>query len=483
MEFKEPLEPAVQPPYPFHTVNLAPQWNVDPVVKILHPGYPSRYKPLIEFLALDNGGIDYDFAYYGCCILIENAWTRPEADRPYFSLTSNPQGAADRVVRRDDGILPLNVYYFIDPTFLGVDEPYPITPSFAHWAFPHDNLPPPWHNLDIAPVPSHKILSLRSRNREAILARDECCRVTQAVTGVDKAHVIPKAEAVWFTDNNMDRYVWATNASKKIHDVNNLFLLRCDVHRTFDSKEITIFPKLRDGQRVLVLHVLHGLPETTYETKALYHNRLLHQLYGVSPEYLFARFAWSVLASNTIQLLETDSPDMLAIRIREDAKGSKSSTSRVINVASTSDIPSTTSTESSSKKRPLPDDKGPSNDTPTGDDLGSDDSDSDSDFSDSDRDTQWDSCIGKRRDPDSDDEGSVDSEFEDFSHRPVKRGRPSARAATSPLPTSMTGSLATLPCSSRSNSSAETKADAVVDPKVSGFNPESGEIVPLKPLP
>ncbi|OTB14860.1 hypothetical protein K445DRAFT_318770 [Daldinia sp. EC12] len=117
MEFQVPLEPAVDPPYPFHTVNLTPQWNVTPIVKILHPGYPSRYKPLMEFLALDNGGIYYDLAYYACCLVVDNAWIRPEADRPYFSLTSKPQDAVDRIVRPDDGILPTNVYYFIDPTF------------------------------------------------------------------------------------------------------------------------------------------------------------------------------------------------------------------------------------------------------------------------------------------------------------------------------------------------------------------------------
>ncbi|KAI1475098.1 hypothetical protein F4774DRAFT_398407 [Daldinia eschscholtzii] len=415
MEFQVPLEPAVDPPYPFHTVNLTPQWNVTPIVKILHPGYPSRYKPLMEFLALDNGGIDYDLAYY--------VWIRPEADRPYFSLTSKPQDAVDRIVRPGDGILPTNVYYFIDPTFPDPDVPYPITPSFAHWTFPHGHLPPPWRNLNIAPVPSHKIPSLRSRDYQAIIARDECYRVTQAVTGVEKAHIVPKAEGAWFTENNMDKYVWATNASRKIHDVNNLFPLRADVRKTFDNKQLTIFPKLRDGQRVLVLHVLHASTETTYEVKALYHNRLLHQLYGVSPEYIFARFAWSIFQSNTIQLLDTVEPDMIAVRILIDAKGNKSATSRDINVTSAYEIPPTTSTNPPPKKRSWSARRVPTNDPPAVDGLENDDTGSDS--SDLECDIEWDTCVGRERDPDTDaGEGSVDSEFEDFSRRRVKKGRP-----------------------------------------------------------
>ncbi|KAI0836539.1 hypothetical protein F5Y06DRAFT_273712 [Hypoxylon sp. FL0890] len=221
---------------------------------------------------------------------------------------------------------------------------------------------------------------------------------------------------------------------------------------------------------MLVLHVLHLVTEMTYKLEELYHNRLLHQLYGVSPEF---RFAWGILNSITIQLLDTDKPEPIAVRIREDAKGQKSAASRVIYVTGSDQISSSTSARSVSNKRPrsVDDAAPPRRDTATYDDLDSDDSDSD----DSDRKTRWDSRVSKRRGVDSDSEGSVDSEFEDFS-RPVKRGRTSAR------PISLTGSLATLPCSTRSNSSAATKIDAAIDPKVSGVNSETGEIVPVKRL-
>ncbi|KAI0121500.1 hypothetical protein F4776DRAFT_219844 [Hypoxylon sp. NC0597] len=122
MQLKEPLPPSVKPPYPPHTVVDNPQYKATPVVKIYHPVYPSKYKPLAQFLALDDGGIDYDLAYYACCLLLDNAWTRAEAKRPYFSLTPVPKLAADRVARGPDGILPAGDYYFYDPEHPDLDS-------------------------------------------------------------------------------------------------------------------------------------------------------------------------------------------------------------------------------------------------------------------------------------------------------------------------------------------------------------------------
>lgn len=470
------MTPAVPHLFPAHTTGIVPRFLTLPLVKIRHPSYPTNHKSLMEFLAVDNGGIDYDLAYYACCLLVDNAWIREESNRPYFSLIPTPNG---RFERPANGILPVNVYYFHDPLYPTL--PYPITPGFRHWSFPHNNLPPPWRNLNIAPVPAHK--SMRAGGREAIIARDECCRMTLALSSVEKAHIVPKAEELWFTENNMDPYLALLDESKKIHDVNNLILLRADVHLAWDAKAILFLPKLRDGRYILVSHLLHSINETRNELHGLYHNRPLQQLYGVSPECLFARFAWTILESSTVQLIDTIKTDPIAIIIREDARNSVGPTSRVIYVTSADQVPRHTSTAaqaSTSNKR--------SRSGTDGRRRQAAEEDPDEHPS-----SQWDSAVvrARRRQVDSDSDRSVDSDVEDYS-RPLKRGRllsrplsrPSSRPGTPPLPSeiagSMPGSLGTLPGSTRSNSSTATKVDTVANPKVSEYDPETNQIVPIK---
>ncbi|KAI0839976.1 hypothetical protein F5Y06DRAFT_19597 [Hypoxylon sp. FL0890] len=481
MEFKEALDAAIQPLVPHHS-GVPPQYKTAPLLQIFHPFYSNKFKPLMQFLALDSGGIDYDLAYYACCLLVGNAWTRPEALQPYFSLTRK-YDESKRIIRPDNGILPANKYYFHDPQYASDQGPYPIIPSFAHWSFPHGNLPLPWRNLPIAEYNTSTNTTTPSSAREATIQRDQCCRITQAICGVEKAHIIPSAEDPWFTSNDMGRYVSVLDTPNPIDDLRNAFLLRVDVHRIFDLKGFLIFPKLRDGRRVLVTHVLHSLPRTLHEMDALFHNRLCHQLYGVAPEFLFARFAWAILDSTTVQLFETTKPDQqIAVRIREDAPNSEP-TSRVIYVTSGDQVPPTTSTTatSPSKKRS----RSSASRARQGSHIGKrrEEADSDTDvsvdeaFEDFTR-----SHIGKRREEaDSDTDVSVDEAFEDFS-RPLKRGRPLARPSTPPLPVSMTESLGTLPGSSRSNSSTATHNDTAADSKISGYNHSTGEIVPIKHL-
>ncbi|KAI0835617.1 hypothetical protein F5Y06DRAFT_305845 [Hypoxylon sp. FL0890] len=445
MEFKPLMEPAVPPLFPAHTIDILPRYLTAPFVSIRHPYYPINHKALMEFLAFDNGGIDYDLAYYACCLLVDNAWIREEADRPYFSLIPTPNG---RFTRPADGILPANVYYFHDPLYADPTVPYPITPSFAHWSFPHGNLPPPWCNLDIASVPTHKSSSMRAGGREAIISRDECCRMTLALSGVEKAHIVPQAEELWFTQNNMGPYVSAS-VNSKVNEVKNLILLRADVYKTFNAKALLIVPKLRNRRYVLVTHLLHSIEQTMHELESLYHNRPLHQLYGVSPECLFARFAWTILESTTVQLIDNIRTDPIAIRILENAHNSVNPVSRVVYVTSADQVPPTTSTIPRTTSKRSRSGNNASRMQATEDD------------SDVEPSTQWDSAVvrSRRRESDSDSD-----------------------PGTPPLPGSMPGSLGTLPGSSRSNSTAATKVDMTANPKVSGYDSESNQVVPTKRL-
>ncbi|KAI4116749.1 MAG: hypothetical protein LQ345_002884 [Seirophora villosa] len=63
-------------------------------------------------------------------------------------------------------------------------------------------------------------------------------------------------------------------------------LLRADLHRAFDKRRFTFLPK---KQCTLVTHVFES-----ESLRAIYHNVALNTTYN-APEYLFARFAWTIL--------------------------------------------------------------------------------------------------------------------------------------------------------------------------------------------
>ena len=95
-----------------------------------------------------------------------------------------------------DAILPAGTYYFHVP---GPDERlYPVVPSFAHFQFPHGNLPPSWairipRRLSSLPQPSSF--------DQTVLARDVSCRISHHIFGTESAHLVPRTEDHWFNTN------------------------------------------------------------------------------------------------------------------------------------------------------------------------------------------------------------------------------------------------------------------------------------------
>lgn len=111
--------------------------------------------------------------------------------------------------------------------------------------------------------------------------------MTEDVEETDMAHIVPLAEEFWFMSNNMTRYGNKHNTTRPgINDDANIMLLRADLHRSFDKRRFTFLPK---QQGILVTHVFES-----ESLRDLYHNVKLNQTY-IAPEYLFARFAWTVL--------------------------------------------------------------------------------------------------------------------------------------------------------------------------------------------
>ncbi|KAI0885056.1 uncharacterized protein GGS22DRAFT_138037 [Annulohypoxylon maeteangense] len=314
MEFKEPFPAVVAPPIPPHSTDTSTAVQTTVLgVSIFHPGYPQGYFPLLYFPALDDDGIDYNLAYLACCILVGNTWPRNGNDGncPYLAETSDP--GARRITCPPDSVLRKSSYYLFVPAC--PEAQYPITPNFSNWVFPHDGLPEIWSNIEILPVPWYKAQTLPRASADAIATRDECCRITQAFCGNQYAHIIPRSVKNWYPMNDMAQYSYDPSTRVPLDDLANGLLLRSDVHHMLDQTELLIFPKYTGDKYELVLHILHSRPRYLFEQRALYHNRKLHTLYGVSREFLFARFAWSIFQDDTFRIFQTQrSPFKLLIR-------------------------------------------------------------------------------------------------------------------------------------------------------------------------
>ncbi|KAI0377890.1 hypothetical protein F5Y04DRAFT_262940 [Hypomontagnella monticulosa] len=390
-----PLDSPVKPPVPPHTIPTTEHPTIDlrltAGVDICHPGYPDIYNALLHFPALEDGGVDFDMVYHACCILVGNCWDSdedasrcrptpqqasttvasarpPDAKQDDTRWSSTSQASVqppavglhfpqqdtepltttltsylsksvtpgEKVVTRPlNGILPEGTYYFHVPAH---PSPYPITPTFSHWVFP-EKIPYPWRLIKISPIPAYKQLLIPSTTDESTVIRDECCRITQSFCGLEQAHIVPKAEDTWFMNNKMQRFSSNPSYVPPIDEMSNKILLRADVHRVFDRRELVMIPKLEDGEYKLVTYILHTKRQFVFEQHGLFHNRRCHDLFGISREFLFARFAWSIFNNMTIRLLDTRYAS-IRLRVRRLIDNGRSVGFSDITITSLSQIPS-----------------------------------------------------------------------------------------------------------------------------------------------
>ncbi|KAK0655297.1 hypothetical protein B0T16DRAFT_341490 [Cercophora newfieldiana] len=312
--------PRFTPPATTHGPGTAPR-----VVRFRHPAYPSSAPDLLVLTAADgDGGLDFDVALTSCCIVADMPW-----DDGYLA---QKDGAGDdslqRIDRPPDGLLHGRKYFFCVKGREPLSFKYPVIPSFHHWRFPHggfdedgtprSNLPPPWRNLRlpeyVSPHPAVK-------GPAAAMLRDITCRVSGYTDAVEKAHLVPVGERFWFVWNKMDRYCRRPQQVSAINDDKNILILRKDLHRLFDARRFTFVPKrfgtLTSESAELVTHVL--LPSGSPEFMGLYHNRLPQPIRGISVEFLFARFAWSLFTDQNFPFFGSDIE--YAVRLWDDAKG------------------------------------------------------------------------------------------------------------------------------------------------------------------
>ncbi|KAI1468547.1 uncharacterized protein F4812DRAFT_427249 [Daldinia caldariorum] len=185
---------------------------------------------------------------------------------------------------------------------------YPFTPDFDHWVFPHNDIPPPWQCVQIGDVDT-----VQTDIAAATLTRDdERCRITNSMTALDAAHIIPAAELAWFDANSMALDTGSGSGSGSIDSIYNRIALRKDVHHLWDKTwEIIMFPRLLYGDRCsLIVHAFRTRRLSNYEVRHHYHNRQCQELRNIDRRFLFARFAWSIFRSSTVRLLVAGSKEL-----------------------------------------------------------------------------------------------------------------------------------------------------------------------------
>ncbi|KAH8679276.1 hypothetical protein BGZ61DRAFT_310947, partial [Ilyonectria robusta] len=234
------------------------------------PGYPSPVNILFGLPRVDQSpsqpdllGIDAQVALLACQIVANNAFATGY-------LASDDKGT--RCADTDpDSVLTRSEYCF----FVQGDgkHEYPVVPSFRDWQFPHDRLPPFW--------PLQTTESKSTSNRRP---------VTNTSYALTEAHIIPREETEWFLINGMHRY---GSGRYDIDDLSNIVTLRSDVRICFDRRVFAFVPKPYEHQvKEFVVHILDPR-HTDFVTS--YQNRTVYLSEMVSPEYLFARFAWAII--------------------------------------------------------------------------------------------------------------------------------------------------------------------------------------------
>ncbi|KAH6614476.1 hypothetical protein B0J18DRAFT_301456 [Chaetomium sp. MPI-SDFR-AT-0129] len=243
-------------------------------ILIRHPGYPTQDLLLI-FPRVDSEALVPDHHDYGvhhgtvlvaCQITAGNAFTNS-----YLSLDKEGQ---QRVQTPLHGVLTEHEYYFIVEGY----PLYPIVPSFQDWEFPHHRIPEWWHPLH--------------HNPNVTMA----CGVTNSSYAVEEAHLVPEEERAWYSDNEMEFYGWGP--LRDIDNKTNRLPLRSDIRTVFDNRWFVIVPKVfTTGSSIqqppeYVTHIMVG---EAWELWPTHHNTVVQSLHRCSREYLFARFAWTIL--------------------------------------------------------------------------------------------------------------------------------------------------------------------------------------------
>ncbi|KAL8802826.1 MAG: hypothetical protein Q9200_006452 [Gallowayella weberi] len=248
-------------------------------VTIKHPGYPevSNHNVLMQLPGFDcvnrERGIHYGTVLLACSIV----------SGQQNGFLSRDRNATEIQLAFDD-LLIGGVYYYFVPD----DLHYAVFPSFRHWVFPHDHLPTGW-NLIPRSIPVEGLAVAQSATSGAVLKRDGQCVVSRQKDIVERAHLCPQKETVWFRTNGMGQYNVGNPLSydSTTDDMANLVALRADLHIAFDKKQMFCFVAKEGRWKVHFLCPSNSLGSQFQNTSVALHEQ-------VAPEHVLTRFAWAL---------------------------------------------------------------------------------------------------------------------------------------------------------------------------------------------
>ena len=273
-----------------------------------HPGYPDELNQNILFrlYAFDDNdgapGLHYQTAFTACAIVADNAWDG------FFTTRQDDQELRHEAPRM---LSPNHDYYFHIPG--NHPDPYAISASFADWVFPHDALPSDFVSTPLTPF--YRAPSAASSFTVAVTGRDGSCRLSFYRDFIESAHLVPKEEADWFKVNSMSMYSRNTMLPRDyfLDDAGNGIAFREDIHTSFDQKNFAIVPK----DEKWVVHFFR----LTNDYGPKHHNQPIELLGEVSPAFILARLAWTILPLLE-QFLQRGLSRVLRYRVRVDGNDS-----------------------------------------------------------------------------------------------------------------------------------------------------------------
>lgn len=129
-------------------------------------------------------------------------------------------------------------------------------------------------------------------------------------------------------DNKMNKCITGVKGNKPFDSYHNTFPLRPDIHRYFDYSRLTLIPKRdKNNSYKLAVHVLMPPGKSNnldLQVIEQYHNRLCLPIRGIPPEYLFARFAWSLFHNIVLVFFMENDGAMLNVGLVQKSKDTNS---------------------------------------------------------------------------------------------------------------------------------------------------------------
>jgi hypothetical protein len=292
-----------------------------------HPAYQDQLgdNDLFSLWAWDSpsGGLCHETALLACAIIACNATD---------GFLSKDKTGLERLDLKDNPILLPAVYYFHVPSpdrvYDTQPQPqtqpqpytYPVCVSFDHWRYPHDaDSFPAWMQPWVTtadPEPQEQLMGTPSVSNvsAAVVARDRTCILTGEGDSLDRAHICPRSAQEWFHKNRMQRYNDRQDLSGDLitDDLANALAMSCSRHRAFDAGLFVFAPK----RGTWVAHFM----EVTAHYGSQHHNKPVKLPQNVAPQFLLARFAWT-LFPRIKNFLEAGAPRLVRIQSKDPISG------------------------------------------------------------------------------------------------------------------------------------------------------------------